>query len=110
MGNRRRTVQGLLVWKVVPKYNLIYCKGSVCARAPKRPVGLVAAAPTRDLRRRSSLLSRSQQIPGARGCEVRIRDSICRKQEAFKASSPLPFPTILPGDKLFGSDEERCVV
>ena len=76
MGNRRRTVQGLLVWKVVPKYNLVYCKGS---------------------------------IPGARGCEVRLRDSMCRKQEKFKAATPLPFPTILPGDALYGSEEERSV-
>ena len=29
MGNVRRTVQGLLVWKVVPEHNLLYLKGSV---------------------------------------------------------------------------------
>jgi len=73
MGNKRRTVAGLMVWKVVPKYNLIYCKGS---------------------------------IPGATGCEVRLRDSLCRKQEIFTASTPLPFPTFLPGDTHYDSEEE----
>ena len=73
MGNRRRTVQGLMVWKVVPKYNLLYCKGS---------------------------------IPGARGCEGYLRDSTCRKQEAFRSQSPPPFPTCLPGDELYDTDDE----
>ena len=73
MGNKRRTVAGLMVWKVVPKFNLLYCKGS---------------------------------IPGVAGCEVRVRDSICRKQEIFRASTPLPFPTCLPGDPLYDTEED----
>ena len=73
MGNKRRTVQGLMVWKVVPKYNLLYCKGS---------------------------------IPGFRGCEVYIRDSTCRKQEAFVQHTPPPFPTCLPGHPHYDTDDE----
>jgi hypothetical protein len=46
------------------------------------------------------------QIPGATGCEVRLRDSLCRKQEIFTASTPLPFPTFLPGDTHYDSEEE----
>jgi len=75
MGNKRRTVQGLMVWKVAPKYNLVYFKGS---------------------------------IPGHPGCEVYIRDSINRKQEIFRAGTTemLPFPTCLPGDTLYDTEEE----
>ena len=46
---------GLMVWKVVPQYNLIYFKGS---------------------------------IPGAKGCEVRIRDSLTIKQDQVRRKSP----------------------
>jgi large subunit ribosomal protein L3 len=62
MGGRRRTVSGLMVWKVLPKYNLLYLRGSV---------------------------------PGSKGCEVRMRDSLLPKQTF---ATPPPFPTFLPGD------------
>lgn len=62
MGGKNRTMQGLLVWKVSPKYNLVYIKGS---------------------------------IPGAKGSEVRLRDSIHRKQVW---AEPPPFPTFIPSD------------
>ena len=46
-------------------------------------------------------------IPGAKGAEVRLRDSTCRKQEKFVASHPPPpFPTSLPGDELFDAHHE----
>ena len=36
MGKRTRTVKGLLVWKVVPKYNLVYLMGSVPGSSRQR--------------------------------------------------------------------------
>lgn len=76
MGNNRRTVKGLMVWKVEPKYNLIYCKGS---------------------------------IPGSKGIEVRIRDSVCLKQEHFVKHTPPPFPTCLPGHPHYEDDGEALL-
>jgi hypothetical protein len=54
MGNKRRTVAGLMVWKVVPKYNLIYCKGSVRAPPPppSPPSPNKSSGPPRDRRAR----------------------------------------------------------
>ena len=71
MGGERRTAAGLLVWKVLPKYNLLYLRGSV---------------------------------PGAKGCEVRLRDSTLPKGFARLAEAPPPFPTFLPGDD--GDEDE----
>lgn len=74
MGGKRRTVAGLMVWKVVPSLDLVFLKGSV---------------------------------PGAKGNEVRLQDSRTRKQEHFwSTETKPPFPTCLPGDEMYDSEEE----
>ena len=69
MGGKRATMFGLMVYKVVPEYDLLYLVGSVA---------------------------------GAKGTEVRIRDTALPKR-AFAPQSPPPFPTFLPGDE--GSED-----
>ena len=88
MGRKTRTVKGLLVWKVVPKYNLVYLmvSGVELDRAGARRSGALAISAARQRGRAgarayvASLLPCQGSVPGSKGNQVRLKDSISTKQ------------------------------
>ena len=116
MGNKRRTMLNLRVFKVDPEHNLLYLKGTVAGAARCGP-GPTPPYPTPPPPFPNSNLPPARPRPprprpspnphlwwaGGTGSIVKLRDAKVL-QKGKRIDTPLPFPTFLLGDPIEGEE------